>query len=145
MTDQLPLRPYFRGDQEAGVTGPNLEATSSFADHICRARGKRSQYTSVSLDQDRIRDFGEVVYELLRADAGSDGHETIEHEYLVEELKRRVGEETRAEKAKSILALRRAQKRREGLVDWRFDVSGVKRADLVNWATNHVRKYFRKV
>lgn len=144
MSDDEP-RPYFRGDQTNGITGPNLAATCSYADHICRARGKLTQFTSVSLDQNKIRDFGDVIYELLRSEVDTDGHVTIEHESLIEELQRCVKEEIRAERARSLLALRRAKQRSEGLVDWRFDTSGVNRKDLVNWATTHVQKYFQKV
>ncbi len=145
MDDHEPSRPYYRGDQDTGITEPNLAATCSYADHICRARGKRSQFTSVSLDQSKIRDFGDVIYELLRGVADTDGHVTIEHESLIEELQRCVKEETRAERARSLLALRRARKRLEGLIDWRFDISGVVRKDLVSWAATRVQKYFQKV
>jgi hypothetical protein len=36
----------------------------------------------------------------------------------------------------------RAQKRREALIRWNFNVSGVERKDLQTWAQRHVRPYF---
>ncbi len=137
-------RPYYRGDQASGITGPNLAKTCTFAEHICRARGKRTQYTSISLDQNKIRDFGDTIYRLKRDDVDDDGHDTIEHETLLDHLRRTIQNEEKAERAQAIQALRRARRRREGLLRWRFDVSAVPSAQLIHWAQDRVRKYFEK-
>ncbi len=77
---------YFRGDQKAGITPPNLSNTCDFADHIVKARGKKSAFTSVSKEPSRIGDFGEVVYRVKRPELDSDGHVLVDHEQLVEAL-----------------------------------------------------------
>src|SRR5271155_4006621 len=37
------VRDYFRGDQQAGVTAPDLTKECDFHDHIVHARGKNDQ------------------------------------------------------------------------------------------------------
>lgn len=53
-------REYFRRDQGDEISPPDLSKECSFAEHIVHARGKRTQYTSVSLDLAKIKDFGEA-------------------------------------------------------------------------------------
>lgn len=136
-------RPYFRGDQASGITGPNLAKTCTFAEHICRARGKRTQFTSVSLDPNKIRDFGDVIYRLKRPQIDSDGHETIEHETLLAELRKSIQESVKADRQQGILALRRARLRREGLIRWQFKIPS-NASDLITWAEERVQQYFLK-
>jgi len=38
---------YFRQDQSDGISPPDLTKNTTFAEHIVRARGKRTKYTSV--------------------------------------------------------------------------------------------------
>ena len=40
--------------------------SASYAEHIVHARGKRTRYTSVSLDLTKIKDFGDADYRLER-------------------------------------------------------------------------------
>jgi hypothetical protein len=47
-------------------------------------------------------------------------------------------------KLKAVQALRYARRRLEGLIDWSFDVKGVERKNLINWATAKVQPYFTK-
>lgn len=137
-------RPYYRGDQAAGVTGPNLAATCTIAEHICRARGKRSQFTSVSLDRTKIRDFGDVDYRLKRAEADSDGHETVEHEALLEGLREVIQQSNRRERVQALQAFRRARLRKEGLIRWHFNISSVASVELIAWAQRQVQRYFER-
>jgi hypothetical protein len=46
------------------------------------------------------------------------------------------------ERLKAIHALRYARMRREGLVDWQFDISRVERKELISWAHRQIQKYF---
>ena len=137
--------PYFRRDQEKGVSPPDLSKVCTFAEHIVHARGKRSQYTSVSLDLARIQDFGEAAYQLNCKKTVDDGHALIEHSPLILELQRAVREGEKAERLKSIQAVRYAKKRKEGLVRWRFAIPKVARKDLITWAHGKVQAYFVKV
>jgi hypothetical protein len=52
-----------------------------------RARGKRTQLTSVSLDPQKINDFGPALYRALRPDIDGDGHSIIEHSELLQHLR----------------------------------------------------------
>ena len=52
---------YYRGDQKAGITAPDLTKDVEYADHVVKARGKRTQFTSVSKTPAKIVDFGEML------------------------------------------------------------------------------------
>lgn len=136
---------YLRGDQATGITAPDLSKTCSFAEHIVRARGKRTQYTSVSLDPTRITDFGEVLYHLKQPELQVDAHELVEHAAVMTTLRQTVESEDKAERARAIQALRYARKRVEGLVRWKFNTGSIAQKDLINWAGSQVQKYFVKV
>lgn len=138
-------RSYYRGDQASGVTGPNLAQTCTFAEHICRARGKRTQFTSISLDPTKVRDFGDVTYRLKRLEADAGGHETIEHETLLGELRAAVQQSVKGARSQAIQALRRARLRKEGLVRWRFNISSLPMATLIAWAEERVQYFFEKM
>ena len=135
---------YFRGDQKNGITAPDLSKSVGYADHIVRARGKRTQLTSVSKDPNKIRDFGDQLYKLRRPELEADAHQLVEHEDLLDVLRERARETDKGAKLKAIQALRYARRRLEGLVDWRFDLDGVDRKDLLAWAAERVRQYFVK-
>lgn len=144
-SDALAGRPYFRRDQKDGISPPDLSKECTFAEHIVHARGKRSQLTSVSLDLARIRDFGDTDYRLVREALCADSHALVEHEALIEELRRVAREEEKSERLRAAQALRYATRRSEGLVRWSFDTSGVARKDLITWAWKKVQAYFTRV
>jgi hypothetical protein len=139
-----PVSHYFRGDNSAGITAPDLSKTVEYADHIVKARGKRTQLTSVSLESGKIRDFGDQVYKLRREEAAGDGHGLVEHEVLVAHLIEQARGTDKGSKLKAIQALRYARKRLEGLVEWAFDTSGVERKNLIAWAGSKVQAYFER-
>lgn len=144
-TDENISRPYFRRDQRDGISPPDLSKQCSFAEHIVHARGKRTQYTSVSLDPEKIKDFGDTTYRLKRQKTETDGHIVIEHEFLLTELQRTIKEQDKAERVRAIQALRYATQRKEGLVKWQFEISRLERKEMIAWATTKVQTYFTKV
>jgi len=81
-------RAYFRRDQRDGVCPPDLSKVCTYAEHIVHARGKRTQFTSVSLNLAKIKDFGDTDYRLNRERAEGDAHGVVEHEALLSELQR---------------------------------------------------------
>lgn len=91
-----------------------------------------------------MRDFGEASYVLDQPLVASHNHILVLHEILVAELRRVIQEEDKAERLRAIQALRYAQRRKEGLVEWRFD-SSVARKDLISWAERHVQQYFKRL
>src|SRR5262249_41194874 len=142
---QEVARPYYRRDQRNGISPPDLSKTCTYAEHIVHARGKRTQFTSVSLDATKIRDFGDTTYQLKREEAERDGTRVMEQEYLCESLRQDIREKNKAEKALAVQALRYATKRKEGLVQWAFDWSSVARKQLITWAQARVQDYFTRL
>jgi hypothetical protein len=138
-------REYFRRDNKRGVSAPDLSKECTFAEHIVHARGKRTQFTSVSLDLSKIRDFGDTDYRLIQDRLVADRHTLVEHESLVESLREAVRGEEKAERLRAAQALRYATRRKEGLVTWAFDISGVARKGLITWAEKKVQVYFARV
>ena len=136
---------YYRGDQRNGITAPDLSKDVGYADHIVRARGKRTQFTSVSKEPDRIRDFGDQLYRLRRAELDADQHDLVEHQPLMDALRDEARTADKAEKLKAVQAMRYAKKRLEGLVNWGFDTTGVQRKDLITWAAGKVQPYFKRL
>jgi hypothetical protein len=138
------LTDYFRGDEKSGITPPDLSKDVDYADHIVKARGKRTQFTSVSKASGKIRDFGDQIYRLKRPELSADDHELVEHEALMKALRLQAKNEEKAAKLKAVQALRYANMRLEGLVNWTFDINGVERKDLLTWAKGKVKPYFAK-
>ena len=135
---------YYRGDQCAGITAPDLSKQCEFSEHIVRARGKRTAYTSVSLDRHAIAGFGECEYLLLRDLLEEDQHRLVEHTELIANLAlaARVGD--KGVRATAVQALRYARLRREGLVTWAFNTDGIERKNLIAWSYDKVQQYFRR-
>jgi hypothetical protein len=140
-----PIREYFRRDQADGISPPDLSKECSFSEHIVHARGKRTQYTSVSLNLNRIKGFGEADYQLNRQKAENDGHALVEHEALIEELRRVSRAEEKADRIRAVRALIYATRRQEGLIKWSFDISRVLRKDLIAWAGPRITPYFTRL
>lgn len=143
MTNQA--NDYFRRDQTDGLTAPDLSKICTEAEHIVRARGKRTSMTSVSLDPKKIDDFGPSLYQAIRPCIEGDGHTFIEHGALLEQLRKTALSTDKAERARAIQAQRYAKRRLEGLVAWKFDWSSIERKDLITWSFKHIQKYFQKV
>jgi hypothetical protein len=129
MTDQSPE--YYRRDQADGVTPPDLTKDCSYAEHIVRARGKRTQFTSISLDPEKIRDFGPMLYRALQRQIGQDGHAIVSHRDLLQQLHEAAASTAKEDRARALQAQRYAKRRREGLVVWSFLLDGIDRKTLV--------------
>lgn len=93
---------YFRRDQADGVTAPDLTKDCSYAEHIVRARGKRTQLTSVSLAPDSIHDFGPILYRTLRPEIDHDGHVIVEHAELMQQLRTAAASNEKDERARAL-------------------------------------------
>jgi hypothetical protein len=147
MTDEAreaaPNADYYRRDQSDGVTAPDLSKDCSVASHIVRARGKRTKYTSVSLDQNKIDDFGPTLYKALCREVVLNGHTIIEHGALMRDLREAALSSDKGDRLTALQAQRYATRRREGLIDWSFDISRVDRKDLITWAFRQVQKFFQ--
>ena len=138
----MPMPDYYRRDQKGGITAPDLSKHCSFAEHIVRARGKRTKYTSISLDPDKIDDFGPTLYQALISSILSKSHEVIEHNVLLQNLRMAALTGEKLDKRRALQAQLYAKRRREGLIDWVFDTSNVQRKDLISWAFEQVQIFF---
>lgn len=138
------LDDYYRRDQADGVTAPDLSKDCSFAEHIVRARGKRTQMTSVSRDPAKIHDFGPSLYMVLRDVLRGGGHDLVEHAELIERLREAAQAGQKDERTRAVQALRYAKRRCEGIIRWNFSLANVDRSDLITWAFRNVQRYFRK-
>ena len=136
---------YFRRDQRDGVSPPDLAKECTFAEHIVHARGKRTRYTSVSLDLARIKDFGESSYRLERMKLSGDKHVLVRHDSLLDELRTVIRGSQKADRLRAIQALNYATRRKEGLVDWHFDIKGIDRKNLLTWAATKIQPYFNRI
>ncbi len=85
MSDATQPPGYFRRDERDGISPPDFSKACTFAEHMVHARGKRTQYTSVSLDLSKIRDFGEAEYLLDQQLTADDGHLLVDHDSLLAE------------------------------------------------------------
>lgn len=135
---------YYRRDEKDGITPPDLGKESTIVEHIVHARGKRSSFTSVSLDRSKITDFGPQLYRLDAPQLIGDEHQLIEHRSLLESLREIISASSKAEKAQALQAQRYAVRRKEGLIKWTFNTGSIERKDLIQWAFNHVQKYFSR-
>lgn len=135
---------YFRRDQSSGVTPPDLSSQATYAEHIVRARGKKSRFTSVSLDPDKIDDFGDALYELKRPATDDAGHKVVEHAALMAELQQVAKNGVKEARLRALQAVRYTRRRAEGLVDWALDHSSVAPKDRIKWASAQIAPYFSK-
>ena len=136
---------YFCRDKKGGIIAPDLSKGCTWAEHIVRARGKRTKFTSVSLDPNKIDDFGPAVYQALCAEMTAAGHNLIEHDLLIQSLRSTAGSQDKSERRRAIQALVYARRRREGLIDWGFRASRAKKAPTIAWASTQVQKFFREL
>jgi hypothetical protein len=114
----MPIEPinYFRRDQNEGVTAPDLSKDCTYAEHIVRARGKRTQLTSVSQEPKKIHDFGPSLYQLIHQSLEDDSHTFVEHSELISLLIKSAESTDHEEHLRAIQAQCYARRRLEGLV-----------------------------
>ncbi|MFP4474845.1 MAG: hypothetical protein ACLFOY_04750 [Desulfatibacillaceae bacterium] len=124
------------------MTPPNLAVDCTYSEHVVRARGKKSRFTSISRTPERIRDFGPALYRVLREVLMRDGHGLVGNRELTDHLAKVAKNGEKAERARAIQALRYSRRRDEGLIDWRFSTEGVERKGLITWAFDAIQKYF---
>lgn len=122
-----------------------MSKTCTYAEHVVHARGKRTQFTSVSLDPKKIWDLGETLYRLLLDALLEAKHILIDHDKLVKSLINTVKNDEGKERDIAIRAIRRVKRRKEALIEWRFNIRAVERKDLIPWAFNKVNNFFTKV
>ena len=136
---------HYRNDHPKGITAPNPDADRGKVAHITRHRGMKSPYTSVSEDKNCIQHFDGVTYQSDSRNIVVDNHGFISHSDLLGELQELVRASKRADKLVASRAFMLAQRAREALIDWRFDLSSVDRKSRITFCHNNIQKYFQRV
>lgn len=101
-------------------------------------------FTSVSTSKDAIRDFGEQLWKLTQPKVTDDGHVLVMHEQLLHALRALLHDNDDRTRELAARALPRSIRRREALVDWRYNVDGIERKDRISWAERYVSAYFTR-
>jgi len=65
----------------------------------------------------------------------NDGHEIIEHEELINNLRDTALSGNKSERARAIQAQRYAKRRLECLVNWNFQIDGIERKSIITPTT----------
>lgn len=99
----------------------------------------------MSLDWDKIDDFGTTLYRALRDKIESAGHAVVEHNALMAHLSALAASSEKEERVRAIRAKLYARRRREGLIEWKFKITRVDRKTLITWAFNKIQQYFAKM
>ena len=108
------------------------------------ARGKRTQFTSVSESDDAIKHFSGELYRCSQTQITGDGHTFVEHSSLVDSLREEILRSRRGDKIKAERALQYATRAREALIDWQFDFRRVLRKDRITRCGTQIQPYFTR-
>jgi hypothetical protein len=102
-------------------------------------------YTSVSEDKDCIQHFGGVTYQTDPQDIISHNHVFVSHPDLLGELQELVRTSKRADKITASRAFMLAQRAKEALIDWQFDITSIDRNRRITFCYNNIQQYFKRV
>ncbi len=105
----------------------------------------KTQYTSVSEDEQAIKHFSGELYRTESDHIVGDNHNFIAHSELSDRLKSVIASSSRGERVTASRALQLALRAKEAVIDWRFNLETVPRKDRITWCFNNVQKYFHKV
>ncbi|QEP43364.1 hypothetical protein D5085_09660 [Ectothiorhodospiraceae bacterium BW-2] len=75
----------------------------------------------------------------------SDDHCFISHPDLLSELQELVRTSKRADKIIASRAYMLAQRAKEALIDWQFDVGSIDRKKHITFCYNSIQRYFKRV
>lgn len=139
------MKLHYRNDNPKGITAPNLDAERSKVAHITKHRGMKTPYTSVSEDKDCIQHFGGVTYQTDPQDIISHNHVFVSHPDLLGELQELVRTSKRADKITASRAFMLAQRAKEALIDWQFDITSIDRNRRITFCYNNIQQYFKRV
>lgn len=77
---------YYRKDHPKGITPINPDFEKDVVEHITKARGTKTRYTSVSNSLLSIRWVNGVGYKVVTEKVLTDSHEILNYDYLLELL-----------------------------------------------------------
>jgi hypothetical protein len=136
---------HYRNDNPKGITAPNPAGEKNKVAHITKHRGMKTPYTSVSEDQKCIQHFEGVTYQTDDQAIISDKHNFISHPDLLGELQALARTSKRADKIVASRAYMLAQRAREALIDWQFDVGSIDRKKRIAFCYHNIQRYFQRV
>jgi hypothetical protein len=141
----MPIPTHYRQDGPAGITPPNPDNDVGTIGHITKRRGMKTAYTSVSEKIDAIRHFSGVLYSTEPDVIIADGHPFQGHIELLDELRLAIHQATRADRLLAQRAFQYAERAKEALVKWRFDLSRVEPKERIGWCWARVQPYFTRI
>ena len=135
---------HYRNDNPNGITGPNPDGERDKIAHITKHRGMKTPYTSVSEERNAIQHFEGETYQVEPNDLITDNHVFIWHTDLVNELQESVRVTKRADRLTAQRALILAQRAREALIDWQFNLSAIERKNRITYCYSNIQQYFKR-
>jgi hypothetical protein len=135
---------HYRKDHKNGITAPNPEGQRDVIAHITKHRGMKTPYTSVSEDKNAIKHFSGVLYKTDIMKIKADAHCFITHAMLLNELQKNIQTTRRAEKILAERAYLLAQRAKEALIDWQFNLTAIRRTERIKFCYTHIQKYFTR-
>lgn len=139
------MKLHYRNDNPKGITAPNPDGDRSKVAHITKHRGMKTPFTSVSEDRGSIQHFDGVTYQVDPKCLIVDQHEFVSHADLLAELEGLVRTSKRAEKVAASRAFMLAQRAKEALIDWRFDLNLIERKSRITFCHSKIQQYFNRV
>ena len=136
---------HYRKDNPNGITAPNPDGNRDIVGHITKHRGIKTPYTSVSEDKNAIRHFSGETYKTDSADIEADNHLFITHSTLLQEIGKTVQTAKRGEKILASRAHMLAQRAKEALIDWQFNLDSIERKNRITFCNTQIQKYFHRV
>lgn len=136
---------HYRKDNPNGITAPNPDGDRDIIGHITKHRGMKTPYTSVSEDENAIRHFSGATYKTDSVHIEADNHSFITHSALLEEIRKTVQTAKRKDKILASRAYLLAQRAKEALIDWQFDVDTIERKKRIAFCYTQIQKYFHRV
>lgn len=135
---------HYRKDHKNGITPPNPEGPHDVIAHITKHRGMKTPYTSVSEDKTAIKRFTGVTYKTDSIKSTHDSHLFIAHADLLKELQRTIQTTSRTEKILAERAYLLAQRAKEALIDWQFNLNSIKRTERIKFCYAQIQHYFTR-
>lgn len=135
---------HFRKDSAAGITAPNLDSNVDIIGHITKHRGQKTPFTSVSEKVECVKHFDGELYCTEPDTIVADGHDFRRHATVLEQIRSAIQTGRRAEKVLAQRAFQDAERAREAIIGWRFNIDRIDRKDRISWCYANIQRYFRR-
>lgn len=123
------------------MTGINPNNRVSIVDHITKARGEKTQYTSVSDELQKLDQFQGVPWECNAIHIAQDLHIVIDFNTLIGLIQSSTERNTKKARART-----HATRAREHLIEWSFSLpSNLNSSTRITWLEKKITTYFKRI